>query len=156
MIAVVGDQERATFCRELGAEIAINHHEGPLASLVRAATDGRGADLLYDPVGGPMAEISSGTALHAQRPPPSGGVCRRTVADRATHDLVLTNTSLVGVYRAVCPKPSSTRSAEPCTHLVAEGALRSAVTATPAFDELPTAVQRLADRSAIGKMVMVR
>ena len=31
----------------------------------------------------------------------------------------------------------------------------NAVTATPTFDELPAALQRLADRSTIGKLVMV-
>ena len=37
VIAVVGDQERAAFCCELGAEIAIDHRDGPLAALLRAA-----------------------------------------------------------------------------------------------------------------------
>ena len=41
------------------------------------------------------------------------------------------------------------------SRLVAEGTLRNAVTATPTFDELPSALQRLADRTVIGKLVMV-
>ena len=39
--------------------------------------------------------------------------------------------------------------------LVAGGHLRNAVTAEVPFEELPAAVQRLADRAVIGKMVMV-
>jgi len=41
------------------------------------------------------------------------------------------------------------------SRLIAEGRLRNAITATPTFDELPNALQRLADRSTIGKLVMV-
>jgi hypothetical protein len=38
---------------------------------------------------------------------------------------------------------------------VADGKLRNAVTATPTFAELPDAVQRLADRRVVGKLVMI-
>jgi NADPH:quinone reductase-like Zn-dependent oxidoreductase len=39
--------------------------------------------------------------------------------------------------------------------LVDEGRLQSAITATVPFDDLPSGLQRMADRAAIGKLVMV-
>ena len=143
-----------TFCRELGAEIAIDHREGPLAPRLRAATDGRGVDVIYDPVGGPMAE-SAATALARNGRHLAVGFAGGRWPTLATHDLVLTNTSLVGVYAGGQSEAELDEVHRALSRLVAEGALRSAVTATPAFDELPSAVQRLADRSTIGKMVMV-
>jgi NADPH2:quinone reductase len=154
VIAVVGDEARAEFCRRLGAEIAIDHREGELAPLLRAATDGRGVDVIYDPVGGPMAE-SAATALARNGRHLAVGFAGGRWPTLATHELVVTNTSLVGVYAGGQSEAELDEVHRALSRLVAEGALQSAVTATPGFDELPTAVQRLADRSTIGKMVMV-
>src|ERR1700716_1497171 len=62
VIAVVGDDKRAAFCRELGAETTVDHRRGGLADTLRAITDGHGVDAVYDPVGGRLAEESA-TAL---------------------------------------------------------------------------------------------
>jgi NADPH2:quinone reductase len=60
VIAIVGDEERATFCRSLGAEETLNHRDGPLAPALRQITAGGGVDVIYDPVGGPSAEDAAG------------------------------------------------------------------------------------------------
>jgi NADPH2:quinone reductase len=154
VIAVVGDQERAAFCRELGAEVAIDHRDGPLAASLRATTDDRGIDVIYDPVGGAMAEAAA-TSLARNGRHLAVGFASGRWPKLATHDLVLANTSLVGVYAGGQSAPELDEIHLALSRLVAEGRLRNAVTATPTFDELPNAVQRLADRSTIGKMVMV-
>jgi NADPH:quinone reductase-like Zn-dependent oxidoreductase len=41
------------------------------------------------------------------------------------------------------------------SRLIADGSLKNAVTDMPTFDELPSALQRLADRKVVGKLVMV-
>ena len=57
VIAVAGGEEKVAFCRSLGADVALDHRTcGPLADALRDATDGHGVDLVYDPVGGAMAE----------------------------------------------------------------------------------------------------
>ena len=154
VIAVVGDQERAAFCGELGAEIAIDHRDGPLAPRLRAATDDQGIDVIYDPVGGPMAEAAA-TALARYGRHLAVGFASGRWPTLETHNLVLANTSLVGVYAGGQTEAELDEIHRALSRLIAEGALRNAVTATPAFDELPSAVQRLADRSTIGKTVMV-
>ena len=52
VVATAGGPEKAAFCRELGADDVVDHRTTDIAEGVRAATDGRGADAIYDPVGG--------------------------------------------------------------------------------------------------------
>jgi NADPH2:quinone reductase len=154
VIAVVGDPERAAFCRELGAEIAVNHRDGPLAAALRAATGGHGVDVIYDPVGGEPAEDAAGSLARNGRLLAVGFAAGRWPR-LATHDLVVANTSLVGVFAGGQSPAELDKIHAALSRLVAEGTLRNAVTATPTFDELPSALQRLADRGVIGKLVMV-
>ena len=82
VIAVVSDEERAAFCRSLGAEATINHRDGPLAPALRELTGGDGVDLIYDPVGGSLAEDAAG-ALARVRPAARGRIRQRSVAEAA-------------------------------------------------------------------------
>src|SRR5262249_62402851 len=56
VIAGVGGEEKAEFCRGLGADEVVDHRDGAVAPRLRELTDGRGVDLVYDPVGGAVAE----------------------------------------------------------------------------------------------------
>jgi NADPH:quinone reductase len=154
VIAVVGDAERAAFCRGLGAEIAIDHRDGPLAPMLRAATDDEGIDVIYDPVGGAMAEDAAGSLARNGRHLAVGFASGRWPTLPA-HDLVLANTSLVGVFAGGQSETELDVIHLALSRLIAEGRLRNAVTATPTFEELPNALQGLADRTTIGKLVML-
>ena len=154
VIAVVGDDERAKFCRELGAEVAIDHRDGPLAPALRAATDGRGVDVIYDPVGGEMAEDAAGRS-RATAASSLVGFAGGRWPTIAAHDLVVANASLVGVFAGGQSPAELDEIHRALSRLIADGSLRNAVTATPTFDELPSALQRLADRRVVGKLVMV-
>lgn len=46
-----GTPEKLAFCRELGAEVAVNYREDDFVEAVREATDGRGADVVLDSIG---------------------------------------------------------------------------------------------------------
>jgi len=153
VIAVVGDQQRADFCRQLGAETAINHRDGPLAPALGAATGGRGTDLIYDPVGGAMAEDAA-TSLARNGRHLAVGFASGRWPELPAHNLVLANTSLVGVFAGGQSPAELDEIHDALSRLIDQGRLRSAVTATPTFDELPSALQKLADRSTIGKLVM--
>jgi NADPH:quinone reductase-like Zn-dependent oxidoreductase len=49
--ATAGNDERLARCRALGAELAIDYHAGDIAEQLRAASDGRGADVILDNMG---------------------------------------------------------------------------------------------------------
>jgi NADPH2:quinone reductase len=154
VIAVVSDDEKAAFCRELGADAVIDHRDGPLEPALRAATDGLGVDLVYDPVGGPLAEDAT-RALARYGRLLAVGFASGTWPRIAAHDLVITNTSLVGVFAGGYSRAELDHIHGQLARLVDGGQLRNAVRAEVGFDDLPAAVQRVADRAVIGKLVMV-
>jgi len=153
VIAVVGDEERAAFCRSLGAEATLNHRDGPLAPALREMTS-HGVDLIYDPVGGALAEDAAGAMARDGRLL-AVGFASGAWPNFATHNLVVTNTSLVGVFAGGYTREELDRIHADLAGLVADGRLRNAVTAEVPFDDLPNALQRMADRGVVGKLVMV-
>jgi NADPH2:quinone reductase len=52
VIITAGSDEKCAFCRELGADIAINYREQDFADIINMETAGRGADVILDMVGG--------------------------------------------------------------------------------------------------------
>ncbi len=56
VIACASAPEKLAFARERGADAGINYASEDLKDGLRKLTDGRGADVIYDPVGGPYAE----------------------------------------------------------------------------------------------------
>ncbi len=62
-----GSAEKLARCRELGAEILVDYREQDFVEVVRAATDGRGADVVLDNMG---AEYLPATSRCS---PPTGG-----------------------------------------------------------------------------------
>ncbi len=154
VVAVVSDAARAEFCRGMGADETINHRDGDLASRLRMMTDGRGVDVVYDPAGGPVAEEAA-TALARHGRLLAVGFASGSWARIKTSNLVVTNTSLVGVYAGDYSRDELDAIHAELSNLVSSGQLQNAVTTQVPFDDLPSALQRLADRSVIGKMVMV-
>lgn len=154
VIAVVSDEERATFCRGLGADATVNLREGPLAAALRQATGGHGVDVIYDPVGGSPAEDAVG-ALARNGRLLAVGFASGVWPKFATHDLVITNTSLIGVFAGGYSRQELDHIHTNLTGLVGDGRLRNSVTAEVPFHELPTALQHMADRAVIGKRVLV-
>ena len=51
VVATAGGPERVARCLELGAEVAVDHRTDDVVEAVRAATDGRGADVVLDVLG---------------------------------------------------------------------------------------------------------
>jgi NADPH2:quinone reductase len=154
VVAVVSDEEKAAFCRSLGADATINHRDGPVAPALRELTGGRGVDLVYDPVGGSLA-VDAATALARYGRLLLVGFASGSWPTIAAHDLVIANTSLVGVFAGGFDRRELDAMHAGLSGLIADGGLRNAVTDQVTFDELPAAVQRMADRGVVGKLVMV-
>jgi NADPH2:quinone reductase len=154
VIAVVSDEKRAAFCRELGADVALNHNDADFLTALDAATLGRGVDAIYDPVGGALAE-SVATKLAR------GGrlLCVGFASGRwpkpDTHELVLANAALVGVFAGGYSRQEVEDMHAGLSALVSDGRLRNAVTERVPFTALPDALQRMGDRQVVGKLVLV-
>ncbi|MER5598624.1 NADPH:quinone oxidoreductase family protein [Streptomyces sp. NPDC002265] len=99
VIAVAGSQEKLDFCTRHGADHVVNHRSDDLPARVKEITGGRGADVIFDPVGGGMAS----TALEAIAR--NGRVVLIGVASGKPvtldpMDMLLRNYSAVGVLAA--------------------------------------------------------
>ena len=154
VIAVVSDEERASFCRRLGADATVNHRDGPLGPALRGVTGGQGVDVIYDPVGGSSAEDAAGALARYGRLL-AVGFASGAWPRLATLDLVITNTSLLGVFAGGYTRDELDDIHANLAGLVGDGRLRNAVTAEVPFDELPNALQHMADRAVVGKQVWV-
>src|SRR3989440_11398816 len=58
VIACASSEEKLAFCRERGADEGINYTKEDLKEALRRVTGGKGADVIYDPVGGSYAEAA--------------------------------------------------------------------------------------------------
>lgn len=58
VIAGVSSARKCELCLKLGADAAINYAQDDLRAALKSLTDGKGPDVIYDPVGGDLAEPS--------------------------------------------------------------------------------------------------
>lgn len=97
VFATAGGADKLALCRELGAEEAFDYRAGPWLEPLFACTGGRGVDVVFDPVGGEITELSvkalarNGRLLIVGF---AGGAIPAIKANR----LLLKNASALGVY----------------------------------------------------------
>ena len=56
VIACASTDEKLTLCKEYGAEEGINYSTEDLKTRIKELTDGKGADVIYDPIGDKFSE----------------------------------------------------------------------------------------------------
>jgi NADPH2:quinone reductase len=154
VVAVVSSEPKAELCRSLGAESVLVTRDAAIGDALREATDGHGADLIYDPVGGAQAEASV-RALARYGRLLLVGFASGAWPTIDAHVLVRANASLVGVFAGGFTRAQLDAMHARMSELTAAGALKSTVTYQAAFDDLPQALERLASRDAVGKSVLL-
>ncbi|MGH9023268.1 MAG: NADPH:quinone oxidoreductase family protein [Acidimicrobiia bacterium] len=97
VIATAGGPEKVEVCRRLGAHLAIDYTAGDFVGAVKEATDGRGADVIYDPVGGEVFDRSRRCVAFEGRILVVGFTSGR-IADAPTNHALVKNYSVVGVH----------------------------------------------------------
>ncbi len=156
VIATAGGPEKIQVCRDLGADQAIDYLTEDFVAGVKEFTDGRGADVIYDPVGGDVFDASRRCLAWEGRLIVVGFTSGRIPQAPANHALIK-NYSVVGLhwgmYRVKEPA-LITAVHEDLTRLYAEGRIRPFVSERFAFDRLPDALGRLAGRRTVGKVVI--
>jgi NADPH2:quinone reductase len=152
VIATARGADRQAFCRELGAEVAIDPG-GDLADAVRDATEGKGADVVYDTVGGDAFEAATRAIAHEGRILLIGFASGRWGRVDPAH-MVTRNYSVVGVIPSGYGRDMKRRAQDELLAHRARGMLRVPLEAPVPFDELPDALARLGRREVLGKLVL--
>lgn len=154
VIGVVGDEEKAAVARGAGAEVLVAPDD--LVGAVRELTGGRGADVVYDPVGGDSFDAARRVVAWEGRLLVIGFAGGR-IADAPTNHALVKNYAVVGVhwsaYRERAPELVAAWQRE-IEALWQQRAIDPLVGAEYAFDELPTAMAALQARRTTGRVVL--
>ncbi|NJP47439.1 NADPH:quinone oxidoreductase family protein [Actinacidiphila epipremni] len=156
VIGVVGGPQKAAAARELGADLVVDRHAEDFVAAVKDATAGRGADVVYDPVGGDTYTRSAKCVAFEGRIVVVGFAGGTVQAPALNHALVK-NYSILGLhwglYAARDPQAVRTAHAE-LTALAAAGTVRPLVAARP-LAEAASAVQSVADGTTVGRLALI-
>ena len=157
VIATAGGPDKVAVCRELGAHETIDYRSEDIAARVKEITGGRGADVVWDPVGGDVFDASRRCVAFEGRLVVVGFAGGRIPEVPAGHVLVK-NYSVVGLhwglYRTVAPAVVADAH-EALTRLYAQGAIRPMVSERFGLAAAPEALTRLATRGTVGKVVVL-
>ncbi len=157
VIAAASTDEKCAVCRAIGADDTINYSAEDLRERLKALTGGRGPDVVYDPVGGDLAEAAFRSIAWRGRYLVIGFAAGGIPALPWNLPL-LKGASVVGVFWGdfVRREPeANARSLAELSRWYAEGKVRPVIDTALPMAELATAYRRLAERDIRGKLVMV-
>lgn len=153
VLASVGDPAKAALCRSLGADVVLDHHAADFPKQVLAATGERGADVIFDPVGGDLFTKASQCIAPEGRLLAIGFASGRWGQVDMAH-LVMRNYSVVGVIPSGYDRAFKERAQARLLEWWRAGKLRIAVDELVPFDALPEALERLAANRVKGKLAL--
>ncbi len=155
VFATAGGPEKVEVCRKLGAEVVVDYRAEDFVDAVKAATDGLGADVIYDPVGGDTFDRSRKCIAFEGRILIIGFTSGR-MADAPTNHALIKNYSVVGVHWGLYALMNPQVIADTHTELMRlfdAGAIDPLVSQELDLEEVPQALDRLATRGTWGKVV---
>jgi NADPH:quinone reductase len=156
VVATAGGAEKTQVCRDLGADLAIDYTSADFVAAVKDATGGRGADVVYDPVGGDVFDRSRKCIAFEGRILVIGFTSGR-IPEVAVNHILIKNYAVVGVnwgmYSMMDPKRSRDTH-EQLMHLHAEGHIAPLVSEVVGMADAADGVSRLARRGTWGKVVV--
>jgi len=156
VIAAASSTEKLDVCREHGADEVINYVDEDLKDAIKARTDGKGVDVVYDPVGGDMTEKAlRGTAWRGRLL--VIGFAAGTIPKPPLNLALLKGCSIVGVFWGSFTQREPGENQKQLKTLfnwLAEGKLRPHISGTYPLERGGEAIQALASRSVSGKVVI--
>jgi NADPH:quinone reductase len=156
VIATAGSDEKTAVCLQLGADHAINYKTQDFAEEVKNLTAGRGADVIFDPVGGDVYDRSTKCVAFEGRIVVIGFTSGRIPQAAANHVLVK-NYSVVGLhwglYSRRAPELLPAAAAD-LMELYAAGKLKPLISARLPLAEAPKALSMVADGKSTGKVIL--
>jgi NADPH2:quinone reductase len=157
VVATAGSPEKAEVCRQMGADLAVDYRQTDFVEAVKEFTGGRGADVVYDPVGGDVFERSTKCIAFEGRLLVVGFTSGTVPTVRANHVLIK-NYSVVGLHWGLYSQRAPNLIPE-CTErlfaLYEEGRIKPYVSRRVPLAEAPEALTALAGRQTTGKVVLV-
>ncbi|MFJ3599486.1 NADPH:quinone oxidoreductase family protein [Streptomyces sp. NPDC090126] len=157
VIGVVGGPDKAAVARALGCDLVIDRRSEDIVAAVKEATGGRGADVVYDPVGGDAYAKSTKCVAFEGRILVVGFASGVIPTPALNHTLVK-NYSVVGLHWGLytTKDPAAVRAChEELTELAAQGIVKPLVSERVAMADAAEAVQRVADGTSTGRIVVL-
>lgn len=157
VIAAAGTGEKAEFCLGQGADHAVNYAGGSWTERVKEITGGRGADVIYDPVGGDAFDLATKCIA------PEGrllviGFAGGRIPSIAANRILFKNISVVGCYWGgyLPHHPDFLGQAQrKLLTMYEKDLIKPVVSKTYPLTEAVAALRALADRKTTGKVVLV-
>ena len=158
VIAVAGGDDKAAFLRPLGAHYVIDHRREDLRERVVAITDGRGVDVVYDPVGGEQGDAARRLLAWEGRLLVIGFASGAIPSYPANHVLVK-NYSVIGLHWGAYTQHGR-RDVLDAAHadllrLYRDGVIVPPIQETLGLEEIPRGLAALEDRTVSGRVVYV-
>jgi NADPH:quinone reductase len=174
VFATAGSEEKLALCRDLGADVVVNYNEADFATAVLDATDGRGVDVVFDNVGAAVMDKSMNCLAYGGRYLMMGFASDKRVADEklvVPRRIALGNLKLCGVLLAYAgadmgkllkrgmgwsfpPTELGERITKEIVALVQAGKVRPVIGAEVPFEELPAAMEAMAERKSVGRTIV--
>jgi NADPH2:quinone reductase len=158
VITTAGSPEKCAAARKLGADVAVNYKNEDFVAATKSATDGKGADVVLDIVGGDYIERNYEAAavegrivqIAFQSSPRANVDFRRIMLKRLHH----TGSTLRS--RSVADKAAIARAVEDKVWpLIAGGRVKPVIDSTFPLREAAAAHARMESSAHIGKIVLV-
>jgi NADPH2:quinone reductase len=157
VIGVAGGPGKAQVARDLGADIVIDRHAEDFVAVVKEATGGHGADVVYDPVGGDAFRRSTKCVAFEGRILVVG-FASGDIPQAALNHALVKNYSILGLHWGLYARldPGSVRDCHAeLTRLAAAGAIRTLVSERLSLADVPDGMARLADGTTTGRVVFI-
>jgi len=156
VIAAASSEEKLQFVAQLNPDELLNYGDGDLKEKVKALTDGKGADVIYDPVGGDLFEQSTRSINWNGRILVVGFTSGRIPEYKANLAL-LKGASMVGVFlgrfRQEEPETYEQNFAE-LFELYKSGKIKPIITQSFALEDFISAFNVFTERKVMGKVIL--
>lgn len=156
VIAAASTDEKLEFAKSCGADETINYSDVALKETVKEMTDGNGADVVYDPVGGELADQAfRATAWHGRYL--VIGFASGDIPAFAANIALLKEASVIGVWWGTwCARnpAAQMQNMQELSALIAAGKLHPKITESFALDDYVDAFSAITERRARGKVIL--
>ncbi|MBM9506123.1 NADPH:quinone oxidoreductase family protein [Actinacidiphila acididurans] len=157
VIGVVGGAQKVKVARDLGADLVVDRRTEDVVAAVKDATSGRGANVVYDPVGGD-AYTKSTKCIAFEGRIVVVGFTSGTVPTPALNHALVKNYSILGLHWGLYAThdPVAVHHAHgELTRMAAEGLIKPLVSERVPLTGAADAVQRVSDGTTVGRLVVL-